>query len=137
MDQPDVLQRAERPPFLHTSNEQFIGGAKMFRKTTYNYYDDRFKATALALGELTGAKAMDVAVVLGIHPVMLYRWKQEVRDGKIMKQSAKGTLDIEMRRELKRLKKIEKAHKTLQMEHELLEKSIQYSLALKRKSSVS
>ena len=54
----------------------------MSRKTTYKYYDDQFKAPAVALGELTGAKAMDVAVVLGIHPVMLYRWKQELRGRK-------------------------------------------------------
>ena len=109
----------------------------MSRKTTYDYYDDRFKATAVALGELTNVKALDVAELLGIHPVMLYRWKKELRDGKIMKRADKGSLDTETARELRRLKKVEKAHQALQMEHELLKKSIQYSLERKRRSSAS
>jgi len=92
----------------------------MVRKTKYEFYDNWFKATAVELGALPGVQAQDVADVLDIHPIMLYRWKQEVRDGDIMKKPEKGTLDSETRRELKRLKKIEKAHETLKMEHVLL-----------------
>ena len=106
----------------------------MVRKTKYDYYDDGFKATAVELGALPGVQAQDVALVLDIHPVMLYRWKKEYRDGDIMKKSDKGLLDSETKRELKRLKKIEKAHETLKMEHELLKKSIQFSLDQKKKS---
>ena len=109
----------------------------MSRKTQYDYYDDHFKATAVELGALPGVKAKDVATVLDIHPIMLYRWKQEYRDGIIMKKPAKGVVDTETRRELKRLRKVEKAHETLKMEHELLKKSIQFSLAQRRKSSSS
>lgn len=109
----------------------------MVRKTKYDFYDDWFKATAVELGALPGAQAQDVAEVLDIHPIMLYRWKKEYRDGDIMKKPGKGALDSEMRRELKRLKKVEKAHETLKMEHELLKKSIQYCSHQKRKSSNS
>ena len=109
----------------------------MSRKTQYDYYDDHFKATAVELGALPGVKAKDVATVLDIHPIMLYRWKQEYRDGIIMKKPAKGVVDTETQRELKRLRKVEKAHETLKMEHELLKKSIQFSLAQRRKSSSS
>jgi len=105
----------------------------MVRKTKYNYYDDWFKATAVELGALPGVEAQDVADVLDIHPIMLYRWKKEYRDGDIMKKPEKGTLDSEARRELKRLKKIEKAHETLKMEHALLKKSIQYCSDRKKK----
>ena len=106
----------------------------MVRKTKYDYYDDGFKATAVEFGALPGVQAQDVALVLDIHPVMLYRWKKEYRDGDIMKKSDKGLLDSETKRELKRLKKVEKAHETLKMEHELLKKSIQFSLDQKKKS---
>jgi transposase len=106
----------------------------MVRKTKYDYYDDKFKATAVELGALPGVQAQDVAAVLDIHPVMLYRWKKEYRDGDIMKKSDKGTLDSETQRELKRLKQVEKAHETLKLEHELLKKSIQFSLNQKKKS---
>lgn len=107
----------------------------MARKTKYDYYDDGFKATAVELGALPGIQAKDVAEVLDIHPIMLYRWKKEYREGDIMKKPVKGMLDTETRRELKRLKKIEKAHETLQMEHELLKKSIQYCSDRKKRSS--
>lgn len=106
----------------------------MVRKTKYDYYDDEFKATAVELGALPGVQAQDVALVLDIHPVMLYRWKKEYRDGDIMKKSDKGLLDSETKRELKRLKQVEKAHERLKQEHELLKKSIQFSLAQKKKS---
>lgn len=95
----------------------------MARKTKYDFYDDSFKATAVELGNLPGVQAQDVAKVLDIHPVMLYRWKKEYREGFIMKKPIKGAVDKEAASELKRLRKIEKAHKTLQMEHDLLKKA--------------
>lgn len=109
----------------------------MARKTQYDYYDDKFKATAVELGALPGVYAKDIAEVLEIHPIMLYRWKKEYSDGKIMTKPTKGQLDTTTQKELKRLKKIEKAHQALQMEHELLKKSIQFCSDRKKKSSNS
>jgi len=106
----------------------------MARKTKYDFYDDSFKATAVELGDLPGVQAQDVAEVLDIHPVMLYRWKKEYREGVIVKKSGKGSVDKEAASELKRLKKIEKAHKTLLMEHDLLKKSIQFCSERKKRS---
>jgi len=37
--------------------------------------------------------SLDIAEVLAIHPIMLYRWKKEYRDGDIMKKPEQGTLD--------------------------------------------
>lgn len=109
----------------------------MARKTKYDSYDDRFKATAVELGALPGVKAIDVAQILDIHPIMLYRWKKEYRDGLIMKRKAKGTLETEEKAELKRLRAMEKKHKELLMKHDLLKKSIQFCSDLKKKSSSS
>ena len=106
----------------------------MSRKTKYDFYGDHFKATAVELGALPGVKATDVAKVLDIHPVMLYRWKKEYRDGEIMKKQDKGTLETEEKSELKRLRKIEKAHDELLIKHDLLKKSIQFCSNLKKKS---
>ena len=106
----------------------------MARKKKYDYYDDSFKATAVELGALPGVHAKDVAKVLDIHPIMLYRWKNEYREGVIMKKPVKSVLDTELARELKRLKKIEKAHERLLMEHEILKKSIQYCSDRKKRS---
>ena len=109
----------------------------MARKTKYDSYDDRFKATAVELGALPGVKALDVAKVLDIHPIMLYRWKKEYRDGDIMKKQDKGTLETAEKSELKRLRKLEKEHKELLMKHDLLKKSIQFCSDRKKKSSNS
>ena len=98
----------------------------MSKKTKHDAYGDHFKATAVELGALPGVQAQDVAAVLDIHPVMLYRWKQEVGEGKIVGQGKKGRLDTEMKRELGRLKRVEREHERLKQEHELLKKSIQY-----------
>ncbi|MGE0484932.1 MAG: transposase [Gammaproteobacteria bacterium] len=109
----------------------------MARKKHYDFCDDSFKATAVALGALPGVEAQAVAGVLDIHPVMLYRWKKELREGKIVEKSTKGSLDMEMRKELARLRRVEKAHEQLKLEHELLKKGIQYSLEQRKRSSSS
>ena len=109
----------------------------MARKTKYDFYGDQFKATAVELGALPGVKATDVADILDIHPVMLYRWKKEYRDGDIMKKQDKGALDTEEKSELKRLRKLEKDHKELLIKHDLLKKSIQFCSDQKKKSSSS
>ncbi len=109
----------------------------MARKKKYNFYGDHFKVTAIELGALPGVKATDIAKVLDIHPIMLYRWKKEYRDGDIMKKQDKGTLETEDKSELKRLRKMEKEHKDLLIKHDLLKKSIQFCSDQKKKSSSS
>lgn len=109
----------------------------MSRKTKYDTYGDDFKATAVALGELPRVKATDIAKILDIHPVMLYRWKKELNDGMIMAKKDKGTLDAEEKSELKRLRKLEKSHDELLIKHDLLKKSIQFCSDRKKKSSNS
>lgn len=109
----------------------------MARRTTYNRYTDHFKATAVRLSSLKGVRIQDVAESLDIHPFMLSRWRKEYREGRIMAKGKKVTLDTEAAAELKRLRKLERAHKLLIQEHELLKKAIRFSLEQKRKSSRS
>lgn len=107
----------------------------MARKTQYGSYSDTFKTTAVELGELPGVYAADIAEILDIHPIMLYRWKKELRDGEIMGKSKDTQLESKVSLELRRLQKIEKAHNRLLMQHEILKKSTLYFSFLKRKSS--
>lgn len=109
----------------------------MARKKHYDFYDDQIKATAVALGALPGVEAQAVAGVLDIHPVMLYRWKKELREGKIVSKSAKGSLDTETRKELARLRRVEKANEQLKLEHDLLKKASSTLWNEKRRSSSS
>lgn len=109
----------------------------MARKKHYNFYDDRFKATAVALTQIPGVMTKHVAGVLDIHEVMLYRWRMEMRRGQIMTKKKDVQLDPEMKAELKRLRKLEKDYKLLKEENEILKKGIRHSLQQKSKSSNS
>jgi len=103
-------------------------------RTTYKY-TDKFKATAVKLSELPGVRSKDVAESLYIHPFMLSRWRKEMKEGLIV---SKGVdLDKDSAAELKRLRKLEKAHKRLLMEHDLLKKAIEWTSKQKQTSSSS
>lgn len=106
----------------------------MARRKHYNFYSDDFKATAVALTEIPGVYGTHVAEALDIHEVMLYRWRMEMRRGQIVEKKKNIKIDPEMKSELKRLRKLEKAHNLLQEEHGLLKKAIQFSLAQNEKS---
>jgi transposase len=98
-----------------------------------NRYSETFKATAVKLANMKGVLKQDVAESLDIHPFMLSRWIKEVREGKIVAKGKKIELDTETVTELKRLKKLEKAHERLKLEHELLKKAIRFCSEQKQK----
>lgn len=51
----------------------------MARRKNYNSYDDAFKVTDVALTEIPGVYATHVVKALGIHEMMLYRWRMGMR----------------------------------------------------------
>ena len=55
----------------------------MRRKEKHTFYNYQFKHTAVKITDHPNIQSIDVADALGIHPIMLYRWRQEMRDGKI------------------------------------------------------
>ena len=100
-------------------------------------YSQAFKATAVQLSELPGVRVKDVAASLDIHPFMLSRWRKEKREGKIVTKKRSLDVDPKVEAELKRLRQLEKDHKRLQMEHELLKKAIRFCSGRNSKSSNS
>lgn len=109
----------------------------MPRRTNYRRYTDEFKATAIKLSELNGVLSRDVAAALDIHELMLSRWKKDLREGKIVAKLKDIKLDPEQAAELKRLRQLERDHKLLQMEHDLLKKKIDFLSERRKKSSSS
>lgn len=53
------------------------------RKKHYDSYTLAFKVKAVKESKKRGVRAVDVANSLGIHPVMLYRWRQEFKEGRL------------------------------------------------------
>jgi transposase len=100
-------------------------------------YSLEFKRGAVKLTQAPGMEVQVVARALDIHPVMLSRWRQEAREGRLgaMKRqppSPKGRV-----RELRRLQELERAYALLLQEHELLKKAIRFSSARRPMSSRS
>src|SRR6266851_4102328 len=91
-----------------------IGPKKVHR------YSTEFKLTAVKLSGVAGVQVQTVAAALDIHPLMLSRWRKEVRDGV-----------------LRRLQTLEREHALLQTEHELLKKAIRFCSARRRRSARS
>jgi transposase len=89
-------------------------------------YDLEFKVKAVRLTKLPGMEVQTVAAALDIHPVMLSRWRQESREGRLRAAPEKPQISKEVVRELVRLQELERAHRLLQEEHELLKKAIRF-----------
>ncbi|WP_196161826.1 transposase [Reinekea sp. G2M2-21] len=53
------------------------------KKRKYDRYTLAFKLQAVKLANSAKVKSKDIAETLGIHPVMLYRWQMEHRNGEL------------------------------------------------------
>jgi transposase len=90
-------------------------------------YTNEFKAKAVELTYLEDIKIKDVAETLDIHPFMLSRWRKEYREGRIVADTKlKVTSLSDERREMDRLKKLEKENARLRQENDLLKKWQRY-----------
>lgn len=109
-------------------------------------YSLEFKQGAVRLTQVPGLEVQVVAEALDIHPVMLSRWRQEARDGrlrgsqprpKVIKARKVVKVKVPALREVKRLQELEKAHRLLQEEHALLKKAIRFCSERRATSSRS
>lgn len=55
----------------------------MKRNETHTFYNFQFKHTAVTITNHPNIQSINVAEALKIHPIMLYRWRQEMREGKL------------------------------------------------------
>ena len=53
----------------------------MKKKEIHTFYNFQFKHTAVSITNHPNILSVDVAEALNIHPIMLYRWQQEMREG--------------------------------------------------------
>ena len=98
-------------------------------------YSLEFKRKAVKLTQVPGMEVQAVAKGLDIHPVMLSRWRQEAREGRLRGKELKPRISKKLVRELKRLQALEREHKLLQEEHELLRKAIRFTSELRARDS--
>lgn len=53
------------------------------KKRNYDRYTLEYKLQAVRLANHPNVMAKDIAESLGIHPVMLYRWRMEHKNGEL------------------------------------------------------
>jgi transposase len=100
-------------------------------------YSLDFKLKAVRLTEVPGLQVQAVAEALDLHPVMLSRWRQERREGRLRAAAAQPQVSKRLVREIQRLQELERAYELLREEHELLKKAIRFCSERRRTSSRS
>ena len=73
--------------------------------------------------------AKDVAENLGVHPILLYRWRKEYREGKFKVDKRKKKILLETKKvtEIMRIHELERENQKLKIENELLKKTIEFN----------
>jgi transposase len=104
-----------------------------------NRYPEEFKIKAVQLADHPDILAKDVAENLGIHPIMLYRWRKQYREGKFKKDRRQKDIQLDTKKvaELLRIQELEREVKKLRIENDLLKKTIEFNSEKRRKFSSS
>ena len=119
------------------------------KKRHYDRYTLAFKHQAVRLSKHPGVTTKDIAEALGIHVVMLYRWRMEEKNGQLqenkhMKAKKKSASRAKKRTDpaqakadqlnkaTKRIKQLEKALNQRTEELELLKKAQRFFEKTKR-----
>lgn len=110
------------------------------KKRNYDRYTLAFKLQAVRLADMPSVTAMEVADSLGIHVVMLYRWRMEkkngvLRENKHMKRPAPPPQKLKIRTDpakakddelikaTRRIRELEKSLASTQEELDILKKA--------------
>ena len=108
-------------------------------------YSKEFKVKIVELTYKLDAKAIDIADVFGLHPMMLYRWRQEYREGKLkyfptrrvsMSLNQKSS-PPPSKKELSENQRLLKQNERLRKENDLLKKWQRYLAEVRQKDSGS
>lgn len=119
------------------------------KKRNYDRYTLAFKLQAVKLADMPSVTAIEVADSLGIHVVMLYRWRMEKKNGTLKenkhmkranpppKKKKKRTdpakaKDDELIKANKRIKELERSLSSTQEELDILKKAQRFFEKIKR-----
>ena len=108
-----------------------------------NRYSIEMKRTAVRLSDAPGARVMDVAEALDIHPFMLSRWRKLAREGLLVATPAKKRKSTSKKSkaptmvQMSKYAKLKRELELLRKEHEFLKKFDRFRAQLKAKGSPS
>jgi transposase len=107
-----------------------------------NRYSLEMKRTAVRLSNAPGARVMDVAEALDIHPFMLSRWRRLAREGRLVATPPRKAKATKKSRapsmvQMSKYTKLKRELELLRKEHEFLKKFDRFRARLKGKGSPS
>ncbi len=90
----------------------------------YDSYSLDFKRMAVALTHHPDMLAIDIATKLGLHPVMLYRWRMEMRKGDLKGKASPKSIkkETDLVGANRRIEELEKELAKTQKENDFLKK---------------
>ncbi|MCU7878170.1 MAG: transposase [Candidatus Thiodiazotropha sp. (ex Lucinoma borealis)] len=95
----------------------------MKKRETHTFYNFQFKHTAVRITEHPNIQSIDVAEAFRIHPVMLYRWHQEMREGKLENNDQEARSRDKLLEAKKKIKKLERELRQVREENSILKKA--------------
>ena len=95
----------------------------MKRKEKHTFYNFQFKHAAVTITDHPNIQTIDVAEALAIHPIMLYRWRQEMREGKLENNDQAARSRDKLLQAEKKIRKLEKELKHVREENAVLKKA--------------
>lgn len=101
-------------------------------------YSTEYKVKVVALTEQLDVDTVTIAEVLELHPVMVYRWRQEYREGQLVDQPSRRVSMTKpspsnSKSDERELKKLRREVEKLQKENDFLKKWEEYLKAQKQK----
>ncbi|WP_111642840.1 transposase [Marinimicrobium alkaliphilum] len=105
----------------------------------YDSYTNEFKRLAVALSHHPDIQALEVADRLAIHPVMLYRWRMEMKNGDIPGEPEieDPRVETDLIRANQEIRRLKKDLLETQRERDFLKKAKRFFRLPKDKSSRS
>lgn len=117
--------------------------AKILSKERVLEYSKEFKVKIVQLTEQEGIQATQIAEGMGLHPVMIYRWRQEYREGKLIADPTRRvSMTLERsppkpptKKQLSENERLKKENARLKRENELLKKWRRYLVEVRQNDS--
>lgn len=108
-------------------------------------YSKEFKVKVVDLTDQLEVQAADIAKALGLHPMMVYRWRQEYREGKLVADPTRRvsmTMDTPSppkpsKKQLTENERLKKENARLKKENDLLKKWQRYLAEVRKNDSGS
>ncbi len=95
----------------------------MKKKEIHTFYNYQFKHTAVRVTNHPDIQTVDVAEALNIHPIMLYRWRGEMRTGKLKDNDQEARSQSQLNTAEKKIKQLAKELTKVRQENAVLRKA--------------